>query len=362
LFAVTVPGVNKILGTFSSCSKGPAVCTLGSSELVVSFEKRNDSYVKVCLTKTGECKKFQLSSIRIKKEDKWCNVVKGVYIIMSQRYQNLPCYDIDLDGSLLECEGHVMYSAVALATVKALDKTMGLKLSQDDFVKLANDALVSISEAGNLVNLIAMTHLKKGQFVIFDGAKQTFKIFENPFASTPYSLVIADGHIPVGPLKEEVTTKEKEILSANQAFMDMYVGCSILQLNGPDLRDKISSFDEDVKRYCTYLFEEARSVMNVEAIFEKKDIAALGNIFSKVKTTSDDNLEVICPEIDWIIKRSNETSGCIGACAFYEGYKTKAAILCKNENIAQLTRNVEDYQHIFGFNITSEVIGDYPSR
>jgi len=362
LISIKIPGVSKILGSFSSSCKGPAVCTPDNIELVANFTDRDDGFVRVCLIKTGECKKFQLNTYKFKKEDKWCNAVKGVYATMSKSYGLLPCFDIDIDGELIDCEGHIVLSAVTLATIQAINKKKKLGLESEEILKIAAEAMHTINEDGNLVDVVTMLFVKRGQFVFFDGLTQKYKIIDNPFTGTPYSMILLDPHIPVSALRDEVADKEKEIYDANHAFNEIYTGCSVVQLSSADFRERISSFDEDVKKYCTYLFDEARAAVSAQVVLETKNLYALESMFAKIKRTIDENLEFICPEINWLVKRAYENPGCIGSCPVFEGYKTRAVVVMKNTCIPQLEEHAAEYQHVFGFTITADIIGDYKPK
>ena len=62
-----------------------------------------------------------------------------------------------------------------------------------------------------------------------------------------------------------------------------------------------------------------------------------------------DDLEISCPEIDWLIKRALEVPGCYGVSLAFNGDNIYVALLL--EDAARLLYNakLEDYERIFGF-------------
>lgn len=352
---VSVPGVNKILGTFVSCCKGPAVCILDKTTLEATFTPRNDGIVKACIAKTGECKKYQLGSNKFKKEDKWFNAVKCVFIVLEKDHPNLNGYDITIDGDVLECEGHIVFSSIAVATVRALNELMSLNLSNDQIAIIADSALRMFSESGNLADIYTMLNAKKGDFLIFNGLTREYIIANNPFVDSDYSLLLVDGHVPVSALRDEARSKEFEIYQAIKQYCEAYdVNC--INFNSPEFLDRVYSFDEETKRLFKYMYEQHRAAINVVDILKKKDIPAFGKLLEKVRHSADEYLDLICPEMEWVIKRAIAQPGYLGSCLFYEGYSTKVAVVMKSDAVEGLKAYAEEYQHIFGFTMTGQVI------
>lgn len=356
---ICIPGVNKILGTFSSCSCGPALCTLDKKELFAEFEIRDDNTVKACLVKTGECKKFALSNAKVKKEDKWFNAIKGVYLHMMKKYPDIKCFDVTLDGDLLDCEGFVVSTAVALATVKALDKTMKLGLTNEDIVSCVSNSLNSVGMVGSLGNIITMLYGSYGSFVLYNGVSNKYSILDNPFKGSEYQMIIVDGHVPVASLREEALFYAEATENAIKKYCRAH-GCRYVNFGDSGFKENLSELqlDEDEKRLFKYLCEENRAAFNVEEVIKNKDIAGLGKIFDKVRQTYNENLDMVCPENEWLVKRAYENPGCLGACLFFEGYSTKAVAIVKKEYMSEYEKHIEDYQHIFGFDVTTDVFGE----
>lgn len=361
MIKVTVPGVNKILGTFTTCTKGPAVCIVDRRKIEVSFEERNDSMVRACLVKTGECKKLQLGTIKTKKDDKWFNAVKGVYIVLQQQFKTLPAYDITIDGDLIDCDGHVVLSAIAVAVAKVLGKRMKLECDIDSVAKLANEALKAVSENGNMSDIITMLVNDPGKFVVYDGLKKKYSVIDSPFKGSGYSLLLLDGHVPIAALKDDAIAYSKEISSTWNAYYSKF-SCHFIDFSDAEFAEMLVDFNEGEKTICRYLYEEHKAAVNIEDILRNKDIPAFAKALDRVRISTSENLDVAFPEMEWVVKRACEIKGCVGSCIFFEGYTTKAAVVIKNDMIDQLRSHGVDYEHIFGFKLSAIVIGDYKEK
>lgn len=354
---ISVSGVNKILGTLISCKNGPAVCIPSKNVLNAEFNLRDDASVRGCLLKTGECKKFSLPvNSKIKKEDKWFNAVKGVYLVLSKTNDNLPAFDISLDGSLLDCEGHVVASAITYATICAMNNYLKLNLSKDEMLHLVDSALRAISEEANLSEVITMLNSDTEGLVIYNGVTKKYEIADNPFVGSDYAMIIVDGHVPVSSLREEVRSLEKELRKVCDKYAEKYC-CPVIDFASSDFKDNLLSFNSDEKRIFKFLYEEHRAAYNIQSLIHQQDIFALGRILDRVRSAFEDNLDMICPEIEWIVKRAYETSGCVGSCIFFEGFCAKAIVILRKSSVEAFKSRTSDYPHIFGFDIDYEIVG-----
>jgi galactokinase len=75
--------------------------------------------------------------------------------------------------------------------------------------------------------------------------------------------------------------------------------------------------------------------------------------FSRLVYHSHESLrdlyEVSCPEIDWMVKRAQETEGVFGARMTGQGFGGCTYALVKKETISEYCSRIEDYERIFGF-------------
>jgi galactokinase len=66
-----------------------------------------------------------------------------------------------------------------------------------------------------------------------------------------------------------------------------------------------------------------------------------------------DLLEISCPELDWLVKRSFETNGVIGARMVGNGFGGCTINLINGNNIPLYDEHLEEYDRIFGFKADS---------
>lgn len=74
-----------------------------------------------------------------------------------------------------------------------------------------------------------------------------------------------------------------------------------------------------------------------------------GKIMVRVQTGLRDLLEVSCPEVDWLTKRSSEISGSLGAVLVSNGFSGNVMVLLSKQAVPSYIDRLEEYEHIFGF-------------
>ena len=62
-----------------------------------------------------------------------------------------------------------------------------------------------------------------------------------------------------------------------------------------------------------------------------------------------DLLEISCPELDWLVKRANETNGIFGSRMIGNGFGGCTINLINVNNIPLYDEHLEEYDRIFGF-------------
>lgn len=357
-FRVQVPGVNRILGFFADFSKGYDICVSSDKSLVVDCTPRTDGIVRACMVKNNEQKKFSVSNTKTKKDDKWGNAIKGVYSALATGRENLPGMDMMIDGSIVECEGTILSSALAIATVKAVNTIAKLGLDENTMVRTAFSVCFNLPESCSYSEIITMMYGKPGHFFCSDHTKRCYSILENPFVGTDYSLVIIEAGVPGAFLKEEISYRYKEISRALSCYRDAAKCVFFDKLKRSDIQDIVLPMDDDTRRVIKMLYEEFNITKDAEALLRKKDCFAFGKILGDTYKNVRENLDSSCPEAEWLAKRAFETHKCPGTCIFYEGYVGKVVAVMENNAIKEYTNLFTDYQHIFGFAPHISVYGD----
>ena len=340
---VAVPSVNRFLGAFADLYKGVSLCSQGNDILYIALSQRKDGQVISSNCFTGEHKKFQFSNIKHKKEEKWLNYVKGSLSVLEQSFKNFSGLTITLDGNLLQCENSMVYAAITVGMVFGLNSLYKLKKDKAGMYELCKEVFTGFcTEVPPFVNLMTMLFAEKDKFISIDLDRESYASVPNPFKKSEYTMLIVDGNIPSAAMKEELDYTQDILKRAIEHYRAQNNRFNIKQYTECNL-------NEEDRRLINYLFNEYKISMSSENAFSLGDFPLIGKLFSKMEKGIKDDLELTCPEIDWLIKRSSENPVCLGSAMITNGLGGLIAIVIKSSEIESYTSHLEEYGHIFGF-------------
>ncbi len=346
---VRVPGIVKILGAFAENYKGYALCAADSRELKVTVSFRQDSQIRVFNAVLNDRKHFSSTAIKFRKEDRWSNFVKGIIFELSTMIQPKGM-NITLDGSLLKDENKILCPAVALGVGIAVCKISNIDVPRNRLLTDVYNACNRFcGERVEYMTILTMMNAKEHNFVLFNNQEGSYSYIENTFRDSGYKLFFIDSKIPPAALNDELDLVQDTIVEAMGHLRTGYNQSSFKNLSLSDLEDRINPMPEDSRRVCSFLLEEYKSASNVEKCIKNREFDLLGRSFTRIEKGLRDNLELTCPELDWIIKRCSEISSCAGACVIFTGRGGVIAAIVKEGGVEQIQSRLEEYERIFGF-------------
>lgn len=349
----TVPGVTTFAGEFSMYCQGYALCGTNDKELIVSLSRRSDSFIRVLNTVSNDRKKFGLTGIKYRKEDRWGNYVKGM-ILELQRFLDIPGLNVTLGGNLLNCDGKVLSAALGVGIGTALYSLMG---KEPNYSIIASCCWQSSSKfCGELFNLhlvTAMLYSKKDCYMLFDTCTATFKLLPNPFENSSFSLVLANGNIPPLAMREELYGKHELVQDIMEKLSLLYPKVRFRDFPVDELSDRLLPVEEETRIIGGYVFEEREITLLLEKAFINRDPIQIGKILARLGKGLRDKLELTCPELDWLSKRSLETTGCLGSSIVYNGGGGYIAMVMGTSSVKKYASKIDEYEKIFGFKAIS---------
>jgi len=348
---VEVPGVTILFGPFANYCKGYSICGASDLKLQAAISLRDDSLVKMSNEFSGDHKRFSLSGIKFRKEDKWGNYVKGVVADIICGNVALTGMNISFTGDLLACDGATVASAMGLAVCLGVNKLFDLKMDRAQIIRHTYLAVSTFAkEVCKYMVLLTMLDTKPGNLMFFDNQRVSFEFIPYSFNdSNGYSLVVVDSKIPPQAMREEVEYSQTQM---KEAFLQLnnIPGYGLLRdfpIN--DLSQHLITMQEDFRQLCFNVLSESQDVKEVVNYIQQRDFNQIGKILNKGQKRLRDGIEITCPEVDWLVKRASETIGCLGSCMVQTGNSGSILLLLDNAALASYTEKLEEYEHIFGF-------------
>lgn len=344
-----VPGVTTFAGEFSMYCQGYSLCATNDRSLSVEVSTRSDSIVRIFNSYSNDRKKFGLAGIKYRKEDRWANYVKGM-VLELQKHLDIPGLNITLSGNLLCCDGRVLSAAIGVGVGMALYRLLGLEPDVSVVVSCCfNSCFRFCSELYNRHFILTMLHAKEGSFLLFDMHDGLFRHVDSPFRNAGFSLALANGNIPPIAMREELYFKHNQAKAAMESLSKLHASASFRTFPISDLLDRQLPVDEETRTICCYVFEESNTALLLERLFEQREFVQIGRALSKLGKGLRDKLELTCPELDWLSKRSLETPGCCGSSIVYNGAGGYVAMVMEDASFDAYLSKLDDYERIFGF-------------
>ena len=363
---VSVPQPATLVGCFSECIKGWSLICNTADGITLTLSRRSDNTVRVVNTAKQDKKKFLTTSIRYRREDKWANAVKGVYLAYEKQGVRAPGINILLTGKGCATCGDGLFSQIYVGMTVALSSLLGLGYTKDVIFETAVRASsFSSSDTVRLRDLWVLTYGEEGKVYLYD--EKTAKTRSAPYAFSPERSYIFDSSIPYSvltPEYDEFRSALPDLVSAVKTKLPR--GTEFRNLTEKDVRYYASSLTDYEKRCLVFLLLSSEYAKKAFECIEKSEGTALGRILSLAQRSVVMNAELTSPELDWIFRRSRESKTVIGMVSI--SLSQAGSFLCVVDEHGTFPDNqkVEEYERIFGFHpkrlsfiphSSSEVIG-----
>lgn len=349
---VEVPGVCTLIGSFAEFCNGWSLVGTSLSTISIAISKREDSMVRMFNATMNDRKRFSLTSVKFRKEDRWGNYIKGVIATFQGEEHLLSGMNITIAGSLLHGDTMSTSTALALGTSLLLNSFYKFGLDDSTLIRIAYQSNVSFNEeACRISDLVTMLCCPKGKLLLFDLSAVQFQVLPFPFGDpeSEWEAVVLDSKISPLAMREELILKRQATKDAFVALKKLKPNGAIREFPESDLHARAVTLPESMRHICTYVLMESHQAKASAVLLQNADAAGFGKMMVKIQNGLRDLMEMTCPEVDWLIKRASELNGCIGAVQVSNGLAGNILLLLSKEAMAQYSKRLEDYEHIFGF-------------
>lgn len=350
---VEVPQITTLFGAFSDFVGGFALMSTNDYGLRVAISRRPDNTVRVLNVTKQDKKKFQISNIKFRKEDRWANAVKAILNeLISSADASISGLNITIKGQSAGGDNSSFTSAIFSGLIYGINNIFHLSLSGDDMVRTAFNAnrFTPIYNA-RLRDLITIFSAEKGNVLFFDLDSYDCKFAKYPFSSEKgISTYLLSSSIPYSVLTPE---EEEFRFECEQIFQGIKPrlprGTKLRELSDKDLRALLSGFSESQRRYAQYVIQESEIAKKAWDAVVSADVESFAKLANMQQKGIASKAELSSPEIDWIVRRGMETEGVKGLSQIYVGLSGTLVALIDEEGNLSYTSRLEEYERIFGF-------------
>ncbi|MDR1352603.1 MAG: galactokinase [Treponema sp.] len=314
----------------------------------VAVSARKDNSLRFFAADLGERKRTTLVNLKYKREDRWSNYIKVAIHVFAELGYPVKGLNFTVAGDIPQQIGLASSSAIEVAAAVALRGFLKASVSDRELLSRLNAAqLVFFGKDTDYIDYQIMLAAKKDTFFVVDEASREIRKLKSPFAK--YKFLLTDSRVPRFGVEDELKRRQADVKKALELLSQKKQGISLRSFVTSDLLESLGDLPEEIRRRCMHIVQELRRVSGAEEAMKKQDYAALSKIFFHSHESLRDLYEVSCPEIDWLVKRSQENEGIMGSRMSGQGFGGCTYTIGGEKALEDYRRRFEDYERIFGF-------------
>ncbi len=358
---VYVPQATTLLGVFSDYIKGWSLGCNSDGGITVTLSRRDDNIVRVVNIARQDKKKFSVSSIKYRREDKWANAAKAVFYELQKAGIKTCGFNILLSGRGCSLSSYSLSAQIYAGLLTALNKLLSLGWDRKKMLEVALAASrFSLHNAARYRDLWLLFFGEEGRIYLFD--EKTREVKSAPYSVSRERTYFFDSDIPYSVLTPEYDEFRANLPDLVSRFsLKIPRDCEIRRLTDKEIRSLASQIPDHERRYLLFLSASSECARNAFDAVLRGDGKALGLILSSVQRSLIVNAELTCPELDWIFRRAKESPAVIGMASIDAG--DAGSFICVVDENGEFpnTQRVDEYERIFGFHPKRRLFCPYSS-
>jgi galactokinase len=349
------PGRIHYLGEHGEPNNGLFLSSAIDRHVRVAVSMRKDNSLRFYAADMGERKRTTLVNLKYKREDRWANFIKVVIQVFAELGYPVKGLNFSLTGDIPQQVSLASSSAIEVASAVALKGLFQAGISDKELLNrlLAAQAVFFGKSAGPVDYLIAF-NARKDAFLLVDEASLEVKRIKSPLSK--YKIVLMDSRVPRLGVEDELQQRRQDIKRGLELLAQKKPGTSFRDYAEPDLVESMGELPEEIRRRSMHIVQEIQRVHDAEDALKRQDLPLLSKTLLHSHESLRDLYEVSCPEIDWLVKRSQEIEGVVGSRMTGQGFGGCTYTVLSEGAMDEYARRLEDYERIFGFHpLTYEV-------
>ena len=342
------PGRIHFLGEHGDPDLGLYLSAAIDRKVKVAVSARKDNSLRFYAADLNERKRTTLVNLKYKREDRWANYIKIAIHIFAELGFPVKGLNFTVMGDIPQNIGLASSSAIETASAVALKSFLRAKIGDFELARRLADSHALFYEkkpesADYLIGLSA----RQDHFMVIDESDMSVQKIKSPLVHCNFLLM--DSRVPRMGIDGELQTRKEELKTALEMLSQNRDGSGFRELAVTDLAESAGNLPEDIRRRSLHVVREIRRVLDARDCLIHNDPAGFSRMIFHSHESLRDLYEVSCPEIDWMVKRAQETEGILGARMTGQGFGGCTYAIVKNESVDEYRKRVEDYERIFGF-------------
>lgn len=302
------PGRFHLIGEHSWFFKDKTMSMAVNLPVYVAISKRDDTSVKFYFHQLNERKKASITSLKLKKEDRWANAIKAIIYGFTSAGFTLGGMNITIYSEIIPSAGFGITTAAKAASALAIKNLFALNCSEMELLQVIERGNRRFLQTNNYIadNFTAL-FAKKNNILITDHFKNSWDYI--PFNFEDKKILLVDTKVPRVEVWNEESLHEPQYAlimgDMRERKPNVYGGWRYID-DVTDINEQLSEVGEDARRKLLSVLYEHNDLLNAREGIEKGDFFKFARSVNHSHETMRDMFNISCPEIDWILKRVNE--------------------------------------------------------
>ncbi|AEC02443.1 galactokinase [Parasphaerochaeta coccoides] len=349
---VDVPSSYTFVGAYADYCNGPVISAAGEKSLKVAISFRDDAVVRLYNAALNDKKHFALGAVKYRREDRWANFFKGVVNELQKDGRRIDRgLNVSFSGDLLAYDGIVGVTALCLGSLMALGSLFHMNFSREEYIRYLFGACARFNgRYCRISDIETMLNAEEEKLLIFDLQRGSYEKYDFPFKQEEGNVcIVVESNIPHQMLRDEMNEKRRTAEHAFKILRSRMSISTLREMGDADLMEQLGCLDSESSHVCSYIFTESRLAREAAAQLVQKEPLQYGRIMNRIQMGMRDQMEISCPEVDWLAKRASETPGCHGANIVANGINGTLMVLLTQTGLNSYLERLEEYERIFGF-------------
>ncbi|GHU03455.1 galactokinase [Spirochaetia bacterium] len=342
------PGRIHYLGDHGEPKAGLFLSSAIDRHIHVAVSARKDNSIRFFAADLGERKRTTLINLKYKREDRWANFIKVAIHIFDEMGYPVKGLNFTVCGDIPQQIGLASSAAMEVAAAAALRSFLKVSMSDKELIRRLGPAheLYFGTESPTVDYLIILS-ARKDHFVLADEALGLVQLIKSPFSRC--TVLVMDSRVPRMDIEEELKQRRLKIKKGLELLSRKREGASFREFAALDLVESMGNLPEEIRRRSMHVVQELRRVADAADALSRADMASLNRLIFHSHESLRDLYEVSCPEIDWLVKRAQETEGVFGSRMTGQGFGGCTYTFIKDKALGDYAKRLEEYERIFGF-------------
>jgi len=307
------PGRINIIGEHTDYNNGFVLPTAIDKKIKFKFKKNGSINTCSIYSKNFDTSmSFELNKVA-KSEKQWENYILGVIYEIQQITDKLRGFDCVLDSDIPVGSGISSSAALECGLAYGLNELFDLKLSKQTIAELSQRAEHNyVGTKCGIMDQFASVMSKKDHIILLDCQSLDYEFV--PLNIKPFKILLLNTNVSHNLASGEYNIRRSQCEHGVEIIKQKYPEINSLRnVSLPVLQEFESHMPEVNYKRCLYVVQEKERVLNAVKALRKDLLHKVGAYMYETHDGLQNQYEVSCPELDFLVDFSKKYDEVIGA-------------------------------------------------